>query len=196
MATRIFSLPGAMSKRPTSSQRSSPLSPCAHLLLGSISLAIFLATGCVSASRHREERDSELTLAPAIAAAGSAAASAAPKLNMDLNVNQLIQYIDGKVQKSANRPGFVRSMCNEFFYDLNGQYNIMLFNLNQDHVPDLKGVAFYRNIRYDGIPYGLWVFDSGTFTNKGDGGYINWCMFGSHERKGKDGKEVAFFKRR
>jgi hypothetical protein len=31
---------------------------------------------------------------------------------------------------------------------------------------------------YDGVVYGVWIFEQGTFVNNGDGGYINWAAYG------------------
>ncbi|OJH61898.1 stress protein, partial [Bacillus subtilis] len=42
---------------------------------------------------------------------------------------------------------------------------------------------------YDGISYGIWVFEDGTFTTKGDGGWINWDFRGWFDR---DVSTVAF----
>ena len=101
-----------------------------------------------------------------------------------------------------------------------GRYNVMVFNMNlnpDDHM--LQGVKFARtftftsgnpNIPYSetfNIPYGVWVFESGTFVNPGDGGYDNWAFSGSFTRMdggnpnipysskpAKDGKTVVFHK--
>lgn len=37
--------------------------------------------------------------------------------------------------------------------------------------------------------YGIWAFENGEFTNKGDGGWINWAFKGSFDR---DGSHVKF----
>jgi hypothetical protein len=45
------------------------------------------------------------------------------------------------------------------------------------------------------ITYKCYVFDSGEFTNNGDGGLINWCFTGppgSFYRDGDGGKHVVF----
>ena len=42
---------------------------------------------------------------------------------------------------------------------------------------------------FGGIKYDCYVFDSGEFTLKGDGGWINWAFTGSFDR---DGGHVVF----
>ncbi len=37
--------------------------------------------------------------------------------------------------------------------------------------------------------FGIWVFEDGEFTNKGDGGWINWAFRGWFDR---DGGHVKF----
>lgn len=41
------------------------------------------------------------------------------------------------------------------------------------------------------VGYECYVFDSGTLTKRGDGGFINWCFNGSYKR---DGDHVEFYK--
>ena len=63
----------------------------------------------------------------------------------------------------------------------------MVFNLQQDYDTDIRNTAeYFKRVEYDGIPYGIWIFEKGTFTNKGDGGWINWGFYGNFERDGKD----------
>ncbi|MDB4973539.1 MAG: chitinase, partial [Myxococcaceae bacterium] len=40
--------------------------------------------------------------------------------------------------------------------------------------------------------YDVWVFKTGTFQNRGDGGYDNWAFYGNHSSSA-DGKTVTFF---
>ena len=60
------------------------------------------------------------------------------------------------------------------FYASGQKYNVMVFNLSQEYEDHFNGVQFYGSAVYDGITYGIWVFEDGSFTNKGDGGWINW----------------------
>ncbi|GAB4084454.1 hypothetical protein GCM10028784_10840 [Myceligenerans cantabricum] len=40
--------------------------------------------------------------------------------------------------------------------------------------------------------FDVYVFEDGTFSNDGDGGYVNWAWYGQFERGGEDDKEVTF----
>lgn len=44
-------------------------------------------------------------------------------------------------------------------------------------------MVYYDSVEYDGITFGIWVFEDGTFVNNGDGGYINWTFVGSFDRE-------------
>ncbi len=82
---------------------------------------------------------------------------------------------------------------NQAFYNWGKkQYNVMVFNLSQDHEQRFKNVKYYTSANYHGITYGIWLFDEGTFKNKGDGGWINWAFRGRFDR---DGGYVKFRKR-
>jgi len=74
-------------------------------------------------------------------------------------------------------------------------YNVMVFNRQQQYSHSLKKEVMYREVKYHGIPYGVWVFESGWFRNDGDGGFINWAFRGSWTRSGRDNKHVTFRKR-
>ena len=70
---------------------------------------------------------------------------------------------------------------------------VMVFNLSQPYDSSkLKGVIEFQTVDYHGINYGIWIFRGGEFTNRGDGGYINWAFWGSFERTGKSRKTVRF----
>ena len=55
-------------------------------------------------------------------------------------------------------------------------------------------MKYYDQFTTASIPYGVWIFESGTFVNQGDGGFINWAFAGNCKRTGKDGKTVVFSK--
>ena len=65
----------------------------------------------------------------------------------------------------------------------------MIMNLSQGYSEQLQGKRLYGNIQYGSIHYGLWIAESGRFTNTGDGGYDNWGFRGWFNR---DGKTVDF----
>jgi hypothetical protein len=59
-----------------------------------------------------------------------------------------------------------------------GHYNVIMMNLAQHYVEQLNNKILYANVKWEGIYYGLWVFDDGHFENQGKGGYENWGMVG------------------
>ena len=67
----------------------------------------------------------------------------------------------------------------------------MVFNLSQTYKSKLKDFKF-KAFTCAGHRYGLWIFESGEFTNKGDGGYINWTFAGKWRRTGSNKKTVIF----
>lgn len=71
------------------------------------------------------------------------------------------------------------------FYSAGQRYNVMVFNLSQNYDDRFKGVVFYGSAVYSGITFGIWAFQSGEFTNNGDGGWINWAFRGWFERNGQ-----------
>ncbi|KAI3433377.1 hypothetical protein D9Q98_003194 [Chlorella vulgaris] len=72
--------------------------------------------------------------------------------------------------------------------------NVMVFNLQQGHQFDASNddIQYFDSITCDGITFGVWAFCSGTFTNEGDGGYINWAFRGSFTRDPPDSSTVVF----
>ncbi|GAB0496955.1 hypothetical protein MMPV_008276 [Pyropia vietnamensis] len=110
-------------------------------------------------------------------------------LNFDVDVVGLVDSIVGAIQGAQDRGAFVRSTRDKvaYWHMRNGKqiiddYNVLVFNRQQPHEEDLSGVEMYRDFKYQGITFGVWVFDKGTFTNQGDGGYENWAFRGSFDR--------------
>ena len=69
----------------------------------------------------------------------------------------------------------------------------MVMNLSQDYnANQLQGVQYFDTVDYDGITFGVWVFEEGTFVNEGDGGYDNWAFRGWFEQTGDDQMTVNF----
>lgn len=99
------------------------------------------------------------------------------------------QAISDAITAAENRDAFVKNLLNTAWYAAGEKYNVMVFNLDVDHDENLENVQLYGSSTYEGIIYGIWVFESGTFENKGDGGYINWAFRGWFER---DGGFVSF----
>ena len=105
---------------------------------------------------------------------------------------QLGLQINDLVVASKNRPGFVKGLMEQANYAAGGKYNVMVFNMSQDYDFSPRGTKFFKQKDYDGVYYGIWLFEDGTFTNKGDGGYINWAFSGKFQRTGKQGHTVNF----
>ncbi|WP_445593737.1 stress protein [Bacillus velezensis] len=110
-------------------------------------------------------------------------------LNIDVDLLGIGNSIADAIKSAQNRDGFVKNLMESSFYASGQKYNVMVFNLSQEYEDHLNGVQFYGSAVYDGITYGIWVFEDGSFTNKGDGGWINWAFRGWFDR---DGDHVEF----
>lgn len=110
-------------------------------------------------------------------------------LHVNLDVLGIANQIADAIKSSQNRDGFVKNLMESSFYASGQTYNVMVFNLSQEYEDHLNGVQFYGSAVYDGITYGIWVFEDGTLTNKGDCGWINWAFRGWFDR---DGSTVEF----
>ncbi|MFJ3933580.1 MULTISPECIES: stress protein [unclassified Streptomyces] len=86
--------------------------------------------------------------------------------------------------KTDNRGTFVQEAVNKAFDAAGGRHNVMLFNLSQGYQERLHGKRVYANVQWGNIYYGLWISESGEFTNTGDGGWINWGFRGWFDRNG------------
>lgn len=124
---------------------------------------------------------------------GSTLIASYPGQSIEKRINNAIKKSS---LSSSDRAAFVKNLAKAAFYSVGGKYNVMVFNLEQPHSDGrLKGVQLYKSQKWGGTTYGIWVFERGTFINKGDGGYINWAFKGSFNRKGNQGKRVVFRKR-
>ncbi|WP_432680897.1 stress protein [Bacillus velezensis] len=110
-------------------------------------------------------------------------------LNIDVDLLSIGNSIADAIKSAQNRDGFVKNLMESSFYASGQKYNVMVFNLSQEYEDHFNGVQFYGSAVYDGITYGIWVFEDGSFTNKGDGGWINWAFRGWFDR---DGDHVEF----
>lgn len=123
--------------------------------------------------------------------AASAEAKKGPDtaLNVNFDVLGIAESIADSIKKAENREGFVKNLMNTAWYEGGEKYNVVVRNLSQDYDENVKGVKLYGSAEYDGITYGIWVFEDGEFTNKGDGGWINWAFRGYFDRYDEDGNE-------
>lgn len=71
------------------------------------------------------------------------------------------------------------------FYAAGGRYNVMVFNLSQNYEDRFNGVKTFATANLGNVVYGIWVFESGTFKNNGDGGWDNWAFRGWFDRQNK-----------
>ncbi|MGV7063777.1 stress protein [Bacillus velezensis] len=110
-------------------------------------------------------------------------------LNIDVDLLGIGNSIADAIKSAQNRDGFVKNLMESSFYASGQKYNVMVFNLSQEYEDHFNSVQFYGSAVYDGITYGIWVFEDGSFTNKGDGGWINWAFRGWFDR---DGDHVEF----
>ncbi|MCK7624473.1 stress protein [Streptomyces sp. RS10V-4] len=133
--------------------------------------------------------------APASAAAGESPVSvgANANLNFTIDVLGIANKIEASVKTAQNREGFVKNLRESAFYAAGGQYNVMVMNLSQGYEDHLNGVKTYGSATYDGVVYGIWVFEDGEFTNVGDGGYLNWAFRGWYDRP-DNGGYVKFYR--
>ncbi|MFG3494549.1 stress protein [Streptomyces sp. NPDC047928] len=83
-----------------------------------------------------------------------------------------------------DRGKFVQEAVNKAFDAAGGRHNVMLMNLSQNYQERLQGKRIYANVQWGNIYYGLWIAESGEFTNQGDGGWINWGFKGWFDRNG------------
>ncbi|WP_432093732.1 stress protein [Streptomyces sp. bgisy100] len=133
--------------------------------------------------------------AAAAAAAGESPVSVGANANLNMNVDVLgiANKIEASIKTAQNREGFVKNLMESAFYASGQKYNVMVMNLSQGYEEHLNGVQGYGSATYDGVVYGIWVFEDGEFTNTGDGGYINWAFKGLWERP-DNGGYVKFFR--
>ncbi|AXG79406.1 stress protein [Streptomyces paludis] len=96
----------------------------------------------------------------------------------------IVKIITNAIQNKQNREGYVKSLREGAFYDAGQKYNVMIINSSNKYSFSLGGLVY--DAEGSGIhgKYRILVFESGTFTNKGDGGYINWAFRGWFERNG------------
>ncbi|APT48772.1 stress protein [Bacillus pumilus] len=119
------------------------------------------------------------------AAEGKAGTTASPNVNVNFDVLGIANAIVNAVNANANRSGFVKSVMESTFYAAGGRYNVMVFNLSQNYEDRFNGVKTFATANLGNVVYGIWVFESGTFKNNGDGGWDNWAFRGWFDRQDK-----------
>ncbi|QBI54066.1 stress protein [Streptomonospora litoralis] len=141
-------------------------------------------------------------LAPAQLAAAEPAASAphapaaatqAQTMGVRIDLGSAVVGITDKIysiavnaiERSQNRSGYVKSLTEGAFYDAGQTYNVMVVKADHPYSHDLDNIVYDGTVHASGYPtFRVLVFDSGVFTNEGDGGYINWAFKGWFDRSG------------
>ncbi|MFN2745743.1 MULTISPECIES: hypothetical protein [Bacillus] len=160
--------------------------------------AIMLGVTCLpylSEAKESKHTDSSVTTLPSMSVPTSLNQSlnqekqqfktSAIDLSIGLDLLGIGNSIRDAIVQSNNRSGFVKNCMETAFYSAGQRYNVMVFNLSQGYHNGLRGVKFYGSANYHGVIYGIWVFESGQFTNQGDGGWINWAFKGWFDRNGQ-----------
>ncbi|MFI8623808.1 stress protein [Bacillus altitudinis] len=119
------------------------------------------------------------------AAEGKTGTTASPNVNINFDALGIANAIVNAVNANANRSGFVKGVMESTFYAAGARYNVMVFNLSQNYQDRLNGVKTFATVQYGKVVYGIWVFESGTFKNNGDGGWDNWAFRGWFDRQDK-----------
>lgn len=105
-------------------------------------------------------------------------------ISVDIDVLGIVNKIQSAVNDTQDRGSFVKNLMESTYYAAGQQYNVMVFNLGENYQHNFNNVVFYGSSVYSGLTFGIWAFDSGTFVNQGDGGYINWAFQGVFNRNG------------
>ncbi|WP_395894402.1 stress protein [Bacillus safensis subsp. safensis] len=117
-------------------------------------------------------------------AAEGKTSTTAGNVNINFDVLGIANALINAANANTNREGFVKGLMESAFYAAGAKYNVMVFNLSQGYETRFNGVKTFATVKYGSITYGVWVFENGSFTNKGDGGYINWAFRGWFDRNG------------
>ncbi|MFF5426336.1 MULTISPECIES: RICIN domain-containing protein [unclassified Streptomyces] len=104
--------------------------------------------------------------------------------------------------KKTARENFVKGLLEMLTNHTGGNYNIMIFDIKgknafgdpwfvNHYTESLQDVAFQGDVEYhdetsrEDQTYRIWIFSGGgSFTNHGDGGWINWGFYGLWDRNG------------
>ena len=133
--------------------------------------------------------------APIVPILTALAASAVGLFQIQIDTLHIAKYIRDASHHKRNRGAFVRDLLYTAFYRSGQEYNVIVFNLAEEHQQQLYGVNFYGSVAFtDGTRFGIWVFEHGKFENHGARGWHNWGMIGSF-KKSKDGATIYFRRR-
>lgn len=103
-------------------------------------------------------------------------------VNFDVDVVEMTKFITSIVESAENRPAFVKTTRISAYHGAKESYNVLVFNMALRYKYRFSGVKYFRPFTYDGLIFGVWVFSSGYFHNRGAGGYKNWAFSGCYQR--------------
>ena len=113
------------------------------------------------------------------------------QLVANLDLNKAAADASFAITSQRDRGAWVRALLEDLKSKTKGKLNIMVFNMQQGFVFNPPpGTSKFTKATFKGglggnITYGIWAFSSGTtFTNQGDGGFINWAFYGAFTRNG------------
>ncbi|WP_369185270.1 ricin-type beta-trefoil lectin domain protein [Streptomyces sp. Y1] len=100
------------------------------------------------------------------------------------------------IQKALEKPdrgSFVQAVVNDTAARTGGHYNIMLVADDARFDASFAHTVWDGHIKYkDGQLFRLFIFDSGHFTLRSDGGWSNWGFYGRFSRSSSG--ELTFYK--
>lgn len=105
-------------------------------------------------------------------------------VHLDNGVNGFRIAHDITQVRVHHQEDFVKKVVDIAFNDAGGRHNVIIQNLRNNYEEHLQGTRLYANVEFDHVHYGLWIADSGSFTNQGRGGYDNWGFKGWFTRTG------------
>jgi hypothetical protein len=125
----------------------------------------------------------------------SGAVNAAPArvtgISIDVTTNVLdlttkvYEIVSQSIAHNQNRPGYVKALMEGAFYDARQKYNVVVVKADHPYTANLSHVVYDATVHGSGYPsYRIMVFETGSFTNRGDGEFINWAYRGWFDRNG------------
>ena len=146
--------------------------------LGALASAAILGTGALAAPAAAAP--------PAPVSHTVQAGGEGPQVNINIDFNDAVRQLSSVMVAAADREALVKNAMYHAFYNIGqSRLNVMVFNLRQEHAPRFQNVKFYSSFTINGVTYGVWIFENGSFDNNGDGGWINWGFMGNYNRNDK-----------
>ncbi|UQI45189.1 ricin-type beta-trefoil lectin domain protein [Streptomyces sp. HU2014] len=105
-------------------------------------------------------------------------------------IGYLIKLFDN--HKAKDQGAFVQGMINDSCAMVQGHYNVLMVKEDASYEPRFNGVRWEGRLHYNAsgsATYHYWIFESGTFRLKSDGGWRNWGFCGHYN---SDASGVTF----